>query len=83
MPNKERSRKRAKPPLRLVVHGPKRGRSGRSGAQTEGFFAHPTFNQLARQQAIGPFRDPSQLGGVLPDDFDVEEMVAEIDREGR
>lgn len=44
------------------------------------FFAHPTFEQLVRQQAIKPLRDPGQLGGVLPDDFDIDEMVEDIYR---
>ena len=45
------------------------------------FFARPTFEQLARQQAIQPLRDPAQLGGVVPDDFDIDEMVADIYRQ--
>lgn len=44
------------------------------------FFAHPSFDQLARQQAIKPLRDPGQLAGVFPADFDVEEMVEDIYR---
>jgi hypothetical protein len=44
------------------------------------FFAHPTFDQLVRQQAIKPLRDPGQLAGGLPDDFDIDEMVEDIYR---
>jgi len=45
------------------------------------FFAHPTFDQLARQQGAKPLVRSAALAGVLPPDFDVDEMVANIYRD--
>lgn len=45
------------------------------------FFAHPTFDALVWQQAIKPLRNAAQLAGALPDDFDVDDMVADIYRQ--
>jgi hypothetical protein len=44
------------------------------------FFAHPTFDQLVRQQAIKPLRDVRQLAGGILDDLDVDELVDDIYR---
>jgi hypothetical protein len=45
-----------------------------------GFFAHPTFEQIAQHQGVEPLRDPGQLAGGFPDEVDIEEMLDEIYR---
>lgn len=47
------------------------------------FFENPSLEELARKAGIEPLSDPSVLGGVFPDDFDVEGMVADIYKERR
>lgn len=54
-----------------------------AAADRQRFFANPSLDELAREAGIRPLDDPSVLGGVLPDDFDVDAMVADIYRERR
>lgn len=54
-----------------------------SSGDTIGFFENLTLEELAARQGWQPSRDPGRLGGVFPDDFDVEGMVADIYRERR
>ena len=54
-----------------------------ASADRQAFFANASLDELARQADIRPLADPSMLGGVLPDDFDVDAMVADIYRERR
>ena len=54
-----------------------------AAADRQAFFANPSLDELARSAGIPPLADPSALGGVFPDDFDVEAMVADIYRERR
>ena len=49
----------------------------------QAFFANPSLDELPREAGVRPLADPSVLGGVLPDDFDVDAMVADIYRERR
>lgn len=52
-------------------------------ADRQAFFANPSLDELARQAGVRPLADPSVLGGVFPDDFDVDAMVADIYSERR
>lgn len=50
---------------------------------SQAFFESPSLDELARKAGIKPLGDPRVLGGVFPDDFDVEAMVADIYKEHR
>ena len=58
-------------------------RSSASSNEPIGFFENLTLEDLAHRQGWRPSRDPSRLAGVLPDDVDVEAMVADIYRQRR
>jgi hypothetical protein len=47
------------------------------------FFESPSLEELAARQGYQPSGDPGRLGGVFPDDFDVDAFVADIYRERR
>lgn len=42
------------------------------------FFANASIEELARDQHVSPFMDPSILSGGIPEDEDVGEFVKEI-----
>ena len=44
------------------------------------FFNGKSIAELAREQRVGPVRDIRDFAGVIPDDEDVDEMLAEIYR---
>jgi hypothetical protein len=44
------------------------------------FFKGKSLAELAREQGVGPVRDMGVFAGVIPDDEDVDEMLAEIYR---
>jgi hypothetical protein len=44
------------------------------------FFKGKSLAELAREQGVGPVRDFSVFAGIIPDDEDVDEMLAEIYR---
>jgi hypothetical protein len=44
------------------------------------FFAGKSLAELAREQGVGPVKDISVFAGGIPDDEDVDEMIAEIYR---
>ncbi len=44
------------------------------------FFSGKSLADLAREQGVGPVRDFSVFAGVIPDDEDVDGMLAEIYR---
>jgi len=44
------------------------------------FFKGKSLAELAREQGVGPVNDISVFAGGIPDDEDVDEMVAEIYR---
>ena len=54
-----------------------------AAADRQAFFVNPSLDELARSAGIPPLVDPSALGGVFPDDFDVHAMVADIYRARR
>ena len=54
-----------------------------SPGEAIGFFENLTLEELARRQGWQPSRDPDRLAGALPDDLDVEAMVADIYRQRR
>jgi hypothetical protein len=44
------------------------------------FFKGKSIGELAREQGVGPIKDIRVFAGVIPDDDDVDEMLAEIYR---
>jgi len=44
------------------------------------FFKGKSIAELAHEQGVGPVMDISVFAGVIPDDDDVDEMLAEIYR---
>ncbi len=44
------------------------------------FFTGKSISELAREQGVGPIKDIRVFAGVIPDDEDVDEMLAEIYR---
>jgi hypothetical protein len=44
------------------------------------FFKGKSIAELAREQGVGPIKDIRVFAGVIPDDDDVDEMLAEIYR---
>jgi hypothetical protein len=44
------------------------------------FFKGKSISELAREQGVGPVKDLRAFAGVIPDDEDVDEMLAEIYR---
>jgi hypothetical protein len=44
------------------------------------FFRGRSLADLAREQGVGPVRDFNVFAGVIPDDEDIDEMLAEIYR---
>jgi hypothetical protein len=44
------------------------------------FFKGKSIGELAREQGVGPIKDIRVFAGVIPDDEDVDEMLAEIYR---
>ena len=44
------------------------------------FFKGKSIGELAREQGVGPIKDILVFAGVIPDDEDVDEMLAEIYR---
>ena len=44
------------------------------------FFRGKSISELAREQGVGPVKDIRVFAGVIPNDDDVDEMLAEIYR---
>jgi len=44
------------------------------------FFKGKSIAEMAREQGVGPIKDIRVFAGVIPDDEDVDEMLAEIYR---
>jgi hypothetical protein len=44
------------------------------------FFKGKSLAELAREQGVGPVKDIRVFAGVIPDDEDVDEMLAELYR---
>jgi hypothetical protein len=44
------------------------------------FFEGKSIAELAREQGVGPIKDIRVFAGVIPDNEDVDEMLAEIYR---
>jgi hypothetical protein len=44
------------------------------------FFKGKSISELAREQGVGPVKDIRVFAGVIPEDEDVDEMLAEIYR---
>src|SRR5271157_4343528 len=43
------------------------------------FFKGKSISELAREQDVGPVKDIRVFAGVIPDDEDVDEMLAQLD----
>ena len=43
------------------------------------FFKGKSISELAREQGVGPVKDIRVFAGVIPDDEDVDEMLAQLD----
>jgi hypothetical protein len=73
----------ARPPEEVIAEG--RALGGRLTAddlllEDRDFFSGKSLAELAREQGVGPVRDFSVFAGVIPDDEDVDAMLAEIYR---
>jgi hypothetical protein len=44
------------------------------------FFAGKSLSELAREQGVGPIKDIGVFAGGFPEDEDLDELLAELDR---
>jgi hypothetical protein len=44
------------------------------------FFAGKSLSELAREQGVGPVKDISVFAGGFPEDEDLDELLAELER---
>lgn len=72
-----------RPPEEVFAEG--RALGGRLAAdglliEDSDFFRGKSIAEMAREQGVGPIKDIRVFAGVIPDDEDVDEMLAEIYR---
>lgn len=73
----------ARPPEEVIAEG--RAQGGRLSAENllledNDFFKGKSIAELAHEQGVGPVKDIRVFAGVIPDDEDADEMLAEIYR---
>jgi len=73
----------ARPPEEVIAEGRALGDTLSADdilLEDSDFFSGKSLDALAREQGVGPVRDFSVFAGIIPDDEDVDEMLAEIYR---
>jgi hypothetical protein len=72
-----------RPPEDVIAEGQELGGQYSAGdllLEDKDFFKGKSLADLAREQGVGPVRDFSVFAGIIPDNEDVDEMLAEIYR---